>query len=170
MILYDSIIDETVKRVGQSPLKRYPGGSVKPWPLKESSEFIMQREAACEIGGAGMPSVNYTCVTTSGRIKEDEIVLCGKDIAEIKGDTAFARIILLEVNDLGEADDQERAFVTEQPGTGEDQPEGHKGGNIVCPGRRVLSQEVQGGSPGAARPRYLCDGELPCRGAETKCG
>ena len=34
-----------------------------------------QRDAAFELGGSGYPSVNFTCVTTSGMISRDEIIL-----------------------------------------------------------------------------------------------
>ena len=74
----------------------------------ENTEFIMQRDAALELGSAGFPSVNYTCVTTSGKISQDEVVIYGKDISEINSGTAFARIVILETGDLGEDQDQEK--------------------------------------------------------------
>ena len=80
------------------------------WKDAGNSEFIMQRDAALEIGGGGEPSVNYTLVTTSGIISEDEVWVYGQDIREIRGDSAFARIVILETEDLGEETDQEKAF------------------------------------------------------------
>ena len=70
----------------------------------------MLRDAAFELGGSGCPSASYTCATTSGLISEDEILLYGPDLPEITGDCAFAKIVLLETEDLGEAEDSEKAY------------------------------------------------------------
>ncbi len=113
MKLYDKIIIDTLTALNDAPsgmVKRYPYSAKDAWKDMGNSEFIMQRDAALEIGGGGQPSVNYTLVTTSGIISEDEVFLCGPDINEIKGDSSFARIVVLETNDLGEESDQEKAF------------------------------------------------------------
>ncbi len=110
MKLYDSLIDTTFAALEKMPLRRFTPDKAKSWKCNENSEFIMARDAALELGGAGEPSVNYTCPTTSGKVAEDEILLCGPDIREIKKDTAFARIGILETGDLGEEADQEKAF------------------------------------------------------------
>ena len=71
----------------------------------------MTRDAAFELGGDNNPASNFTCVTTSSDlITEDKIVLIGPDLGEIRGDSPFARIVLLHVNDIS-GDDQE-AFRT----------------------------------------------------------
>ncbi len=113
MKLYDGIISDTI-----SVLEDFQaGGSIKKFPYQKSfwrdngsSEFIMQRDAALDIGAFGEPSVNYTTVTTSGIVPESETILYGKDINEIKGNSAFARIVVLETEDLQEDKDQEKAF------------------------------------------------------------
>ena len=111
MKLYDGIISDTQGVLGayNGNIKRYPyeGNS---WKDNGSSEFIMQRDAALELGAGGEPSVNYTLVTTSEVFTEDETVVYGPDINEIKGDVAFARIVFLETQDLEEDKDQEKAF------------------------------------------------------------
>ena len=110
MKLYDNLIDET-----QNELNKLQGKSISydpkdVWECLDNSEFIMQRDAGLELGSEGMSSVNYTCVTTSGKVTQDEILIYGKDIKEINGATAFARIVILETEDLGEEEDQEKAF------------------------------------------------------------
>ncbi|MBR4668099.1 MAG: carbon monoxide dehydrogenase [Butyrivibrio sp.] len=113
MKLYDKIINETLdalKDASSGKVRSYPYNATESWKDLGHSEFIMQRDAALEIGGGGCPSVNYTLVTTSGFITEDEIVVCGDDIGEIRGDSAFARIVILETEGLGEDSDQEKAF------------------------------------------------------------
>ena len=110
MKLYDNLIDATLAELGKSQGTVFSYEKTSPWKCNDNTEFIMQRDAALELGGAGMPSVNYTCVTTSGKVTEDEIVVYGKDIAQVSGGTAFARIVILETGDLGEDQDQEKAF------------------------------------------------------------
>ena len=112
MKLYDKIINETLDELEASPIaeESYPYDEAAAWKDAGNSEFIMQRDAALEIGGGGEPSVNYTLVTTSGIISEDEVWVYGQDIREIRGDSAFARIVILETEDLGEETDQEKAF------------------------------------------------------------
>lgn len=110
MKLYDNLIDATMESLSEKEIVRVSCSRVKPWNCLKDSEFIMQRDAGCELGGSGNPSVNYTCVTTSGKVSDDEILICGKDIDRIKGDTAFARIVILETENLGEDKDQEKAF------------------------------------------------------------
>ena len=110
MKLYDSIIQDTLKFLpdGKTVSCPFEGGRV--WKDPGESELIMQRDAAYELGGGGNPSVNYTCVTTSGMIPRDEIVICGPDLPQISEDVPFARIVLLEVDDLKETEDTERAY------------------------------------------------------------
>lgn len=114
MKLYDNIISETMDALSsadQAKVKRYPyEGST--WEDNGSSEFIMQRDASLELGAAGNPSVNYTLATTSGLVLEDEVLVYGSDIREIKGDCAFARIVILETLDLLENQDTEKAFAS----------------------------------------------------------
>ena len=112
MKLYDGIISDTLNAFnsfGDDKVKIYPyeGSS---WKDNGSSEFIMQRDVALELGSGGQPSVNYTLVTTSGIVDKDEILVYGADINEIKGDVAFARVVVLETEDLEEDKDQEKAF------------------------------------------------------------
>ena len=63
------------------------------------------------MGGTYLPASNCTCVTTDkGLIEGDKIYLVGKDLKEIRQDTSFARIAILEVNAIS-GEDQE-AFRT----------------------------------------------------------
>ena len=110
MKLYDNLIENTMSAVQKAGIKKWAYGEVRPWKCLDNAEFIMQRDACVELGSGGLPSVNYTCVTTSGFVTQDEILLCGNDLRDIKGETSFARIVILETEDIGEADDQERAF------------------------------------------------------------
>ena len=113
MKLYDGIISDTLDVLSgfeaRGSVKRYPykGSS---WKDNGNSEFIMQRDVALELGAGGEPSVNYTLVTTSGIVTENETLVYGPDINEIHGNVSFARIVILETEDLEEDKDQEKAF------------------------------------------------------------
>ena len=110
MKLYDSIIDVTMEALKEAPVQKVPYAPANSWKCLSDSEFIMQRDAGLELGGGGEPSVNYTMVTTSDRITEDEILIVGKDLQAIHENVAFARIVMLRTKDLGEDTDQEKAF------------------------------------------------------------
>ncbi len=110
MKLYDSMIDVTMEALSGHRVKKVKYSPGAAWKCLENTEFIMQRDAALELGGAPAPSVNYTCVSTSGKVCEDEILIYGSDIGEIKGGCGFSRIVILETSDLGEDKDTEKAF------------------------------------------------------------
>lgn len=112
MELFDSIIAQTARLGGSAAPRRWAYADVTPWPDSGDFELVMQREAAFELGGGSRSAVNFTCVTTDeALVEKDEIVLCGPDLGELRGDCDYARITLLRVKDIqtGE-DDSEAAF------------------------------------------------------------
>ncbi|MDO4803572.1 MAG: carbon monoxide dehydrogenase [Lachnospiraceae bacterium] len=110
MKLYDAIIQETDKILMAGGAEVCPPDPRRIWKDTGRSELIMRKEAGVELGGNGQPSVNFTCVTTSGLIRTDEIWLCGPDLGELSGDAPFARIAILETEDLKETEDTEAAY------------------------------------------------------------
>ena len=102
MKLYDSLIKKTEEIFFSSVPWKYAYDRNACWPETKMSELVLQRDAAFELGGSGSPSVNYTCVTTTPElVAEDEILVYGTDLRNIRSDTPFARIALIEVDDLG---------------------------------------------------------------------
>lgn len=110
MKLYDNMIDVTMETLSGHEVRRSEYSPQGAWKCLENTEFIMQRDAALEIGSAPEPSVNYTCVSTSGKVTKDEILVYGSDITQVHGGCGFARIVILETEDLGEDTDTEKAF------------------------------------------------------------
>ena len=110
MKLYDQVIAGTLAAIPADKTRRFAYDPKACWKDHGSSEFLMQRDAALELGSEGEPSVNYTCVTSSGLIEESGIWVVGEPLTGVKQPTAFARIILLETADLGEETDTEKAF------------------------------------------------------------
>lgn len=106
MDIYDSLIQDTEQLLGK-PTKTWAYSERRAWKDAGSSELVLLRDAAYELGGGNNPAANYSCVTTSDAlIEKDEILLYGPDLGSIKGDVPFARIALLEVADIGDTDNE----------------------------------------------------------------
>ena len=109
MELYNSLFRDT-----QAFLEK---GSPRVWDYAErdcwidigSSELVMQRDAAYELGASGKGSANYVLFSSdAGLVDRDQVLLYGPDLREIRSDTDFARIVLLRVGVLD--DDNEKVY------------------------------------------------------------
>ncbi|MBR1567301.1 MAG: carbon monoxide dehydrogenase, partial [Oscillospiraceae bacterium] len=81
------------------------------WASNDSSELVLQKDAAYELGAAGKGSANYVLFTSSGElVDKDQVILCGRDLGEIKSDCDFARIVILRIGVLD--DDDEAVYRT----------------------------------------------------------
>lgn len=108
MELYDAIIRDTLDLLSSYTPKKLKVSNLINWEMCPNNELILSKDAAFELGANRLPSVNYSCVTTSSRLVEkDEILLYGEDLNEIKSCVPFARIVLLNINNL---DDDHRAY------------------------------------------------------------
>lgn len=108
MELYNHLINDTKERLT---------GAAKVWPYDErakwtdlgSSELVLQKDAAYELGAQGKGSANYVLFTSSSDlVNEDKVVLIGKDMPEINGNCDFARIVLLRIGVMD--DDDEKVY------------------------------------------------------------
>ena len=112
MELYNSIIRKVEELAGSSTPRRCPYDPQGAWEDTGSFELVMLRDAAYELGGSSKPAVNFICVTTSAQlVEQDEILVFGPDLTELRGDSAYARIAL-RVGDIesDDEDDTEQAF------------------------------------------------------------
>ena len=76
------------------------------WKDIGSSELVLQRDAAYELGARGKGSANYVLFTSSpDLVPEDKVVLYGPDLKDIKSDCDFARIVLLRIGTI-DGDDE----------------------------------------------------------------
>lgn len=101
MELYNQIIKETDELLKHSVPKEWDYSPSDAWHDLGSSELIMQRDAAFELGGSDKPALNYSCVTTDeSLVLKDEILLYGPDLSEIKKDSAYARIAIITVSSM----------------------------------------------------------------------
>ena len=111
MELYNSLIGETKALFEKLPRKAWDYNPKGAWASNDSSELVLQKDAAYELGASGRGSANYVLFTSSSElVDKDQVILCGKDLKEIKGDCDFARIVLLRIGVLD--DDDEAVYRT----------------------------------------------------------
>ena len=106
MELYNSLIKESnsLLEKGSPRVWEYRPGDA--WKDIGSSELVLQKDAAFELGAMGKGSANYVLFTSSPElVDKDQILLYGSDLSEIKGEVDFARIVLLSVG-LIDGDDE----------------------------------------------------------------
>ena len=111
MELYNSLIGETKALFENLPKKVWDYNPRGAWASNDSSELGRQKDAAYELGASGKGSANFVLFTSSSDLVDrDQVILCGKDLKEIKGDCDFARIVLLRIGVLD--DDDEAVYRT----------------------------------------------------------
>ena len=104
MELYNELIRETASLLPET-VRRWDYDPAAAWEDAGSSELVLMRDMAYELGGSGKAAAQYTCVTTSRELVEkDEVLLWGPDLNELRADAPYARIALLRVGDI-ESDD-----------------------------------------------------------------
>lgn len=107
MRLYDSVITATKEQLSPFTPRVWDYEERKAWPDAGVSELVLQRDAAYELGGSGRPAVNFTCVTTDDKwMPQNQVLLYGPDLREIKADAPYARIALLATAPLSEDDEE----------------------------------------------------------------
>ncbi len=111
MELFNSLIRDTRALLEKGAPKSWSYAEQGCWKDLGQSEFVLQKDAAYELGASGKGSANYVLFTSSEElVNRDQVLLYGPDLREIKGDVDFARIVLLRVGVLD--DDDERVYRT----------------------------------------------------------
>ena len=111
MELYNSLINDTRAQLEGLSAKVWDYSPADCWRDVGSSELVLQRDAAYEMGAMGKGSANYVLFTSSSElVNKDQVILYGPDMGQIKGDCDFARIVLLRVGVLD--DDDEAVYRT----------------------------------------------------------
>lgn len=99
MNLYDECLNGANDLISSYPCKslEFKGTS---WVDAGKNQIIFQSDTAYELGGGNLSAISSIALTSdSERVPCDEVILCGKDLNEIKGDVAFARIAIIRVNE-----------------------------------------------------------------------
>ena len=109
MELFNSLIKDTQALLEHGAPQCWDYSEGDCWTDIGSSELVLQKDAAYELGASGKGSANYVLFTSSSElVNKDQVVLYGPDLKEIKGDCDFARIVLLRVGVLD--DDNEKVY------------------------------------------------------------
>ena len=112
MDLFNVFINETNEQLG-APKQKWAYSERDAWKDLGSSELVLMKDAAYELGGSGKSAVNFTCVTDDkSLVSGDEILLYGPDLKDLKADSTFARIAFLGVKEISK--DEQEAFNTIQ--------------------------------------------------------
>lgn len=96
MKFFDSLIAELNGAV--APLEKKIYSADKAWKDSGTNQVIMKRDTAFELDGTG-----FNLVTAEKT--DDEIIVIGKDLAEIPADCKFARVAVIEID--ADGDEQE---------------------------------------------------------------
>ena len=106
MELYNSLIKESNSLLDKGSPRAWEYRPGDAWKDIGSSELVLQKDAAFELGAMGKGSANYVLFTSNPElVDKDQILLYGADLGEIRGDVDFARIVLLRVG-LIDGDDE----------------------------------------------------------------
>ena len=97
MNFFDSLIDDVFSLISGYGQKKYPFDISNARTDTGYSQVILQRDTAYELNGTGISLVTSSDIS-------DEIIVVGKDISEIDGNCKFARISVVQTDDM--QDDQ----------------------------------------------------------------
>ena len=99
MNFFDDLLNEIKSCLSSFAPKIFT--SAKAWQDAGRNELVLQRDMAYELDGIGFNLV------TSKQIGEDSIVLFGNDLGEIKSDTKFCRVSIIQIDDV---EDEQTAY------------------------------------------------------------
>lgn len=103
MNFFDNLISQ-VGSLGEKAEKAvYFRNNGTAWNDAGKNEVVLLRDTAFELGGSGLSAVGCNLVT-SEKIGESGVSIIGRDLCDIKKDCAFARISIIEIDDV--ADEQ----------------------------------------------------------------
>ena len=109
MELFNSLIRDTRALLEKGRPRIWDYALAETWKDIGSSELVLQKDAAFELGASGRGSANYVLFSSSPELVDrDQVLLYGPDLREIRGDVDFARIVLLRVGVLD--DDEEQVY------------------------------------------------------------
>lgn len=105
MDLYHEVIASTMEILGR-PSRSWTYEEKAAWKDLGENELILKKEAAYELGANQHSALHFLSVTTdTNLLKRDQILLFGKDLGELKEDTAYGRIAILGLRDVSQDED-----------------------------------------------------------------
>lgn len=99
MKMYDKTVGEVLSLIGNGG-ENLPVVLPPTWPDEGRNQLIFSQDAAYELGGGQLSAIGGVCITEDREaVGEDEIVLLGKDLPDLRKDTPYARIALIRVKE-----------------------------------------------------------------------
>ncbi len=106
MNLYDDIIIKCNEIIEPNEkVRHFKKKEILSWKSEKEQEIILKNDMAYELGGTMLPAVSMSAFTSEIKF-EDEVVVIGEDLSEIKSDVPYARITILNIDDSGWTDNQ----------------------------------------------------------------
>ena len=100
MKIYDECIEGIQALFKDASNCQVLDGKGLDWQDEGKNQLIFQSDAAYELGGANHAAVSGIAFTDKKEfVPEDEIILYGRNLREIKEDTDFARIALVRLTE-----------------------------------------------------------------------
>lgn len=98
MNLYNECFDGVAKLLEGYDIQKLDIDSCGKWEDVGNNQIIFQNDTAYELGSGNLPAISTLALTDSAElVPDDQVLLVGKDLADIKGDIPFARVTLLRV-------------------------------------------------------------------------
>lgn len=107
MKLFDEVIAKTMELLAPYPQVPYVYDAAHAAKEGETSQLILKKDMAFELGEGSYPAVSLTAITQDeSLVEEDGVFVCGPELSQIKSDCAFARVTLIRTDDVYENGDQ----------------------------------------------------------------
>lgn len=102
MNFFDNLILQTKEHIGSLKCNNHLRENGAVWQDAGRNEVVLLRDTAFELGASG-GAIGYNLVTSKS-IGESGVTVVGRELDEIRADCSFARISLIEIDDI--ADEQ----------------------------------------------------------------
>lgn len=107
MNFFDTVIDQTQACLAPYTPRIYLGNPARTARETGKNQLILGSEAAYELGALSCDSVSTLLVTESETaVPQDEILVYGPDLADIRQDCSFARIAILRTDNIAQNGEQ----------------------------------------------------------------
>ena len=107
MKVYDEIIRNINSLLDGREFRELKRSANLAAPEGNKNELILAREAAYEFGEGTLPSLNLSVFTNDSElISKDRILLYGRDLTELSGNSPFARLTLILADNIGNDGEQ----------------------------------------------------------------
>lgn len=108
MDFFNGIINAATSIISVCDLKSSPYDESSLWQDAGRNEVVLMRDTAFELGGGDNAAIGFNLVT-SADIGESAVLIAGSDLCDIKNDCSFARISLIQIDDI---EDEQSAYST----------------------------------------------------------